>query len=1096
MGVSQTLSMAMAGLASTRNTKPNRDKVEILLGISEGPIQGLVNGNKTFYIGDTPIQNPDNSYNFSGVSVDVLPGNESPTPIQLTLGGLSASTSVGEVLFSNVPVTRSMPVGNINAIELRFLVQSLFDASGSGEPKATSVSLKIEYKLQSSGTWLPFTEMFPYVLTGKFLNSNPIEFRKVVAVDPSSYDVRVTKLSAESTSTIHRDVAWESFQRINNGPLSFPNTATAHFLGIASNQFQSVPSQLKGIYRGVLCRIPSNYNPLTRVYTGIWDGTFTIGWTNNNAFIFQEAVLNTKWGVNSFYPCTVDKYDVYEAAQWCDGLVSNGSGGFEPRFTFNAYVTEGLGGKEFLNLIAGTFNGKAYDDLNGTIVLAVEMNSDAVALFTPENVVGGLFDYSATDPNTRYNDLTIKFLNKTMNYGEDRRRVFDQTLINLEGRKTFDFVPVGSTGAQESIRRGYFRLISATTEISQCSFKTNRLGMLGIKPFEIILISDITMGYAISGRVKAISGDRLTLTLRDAISVENAVEYTVNFQTENGLLVRTFIATSTAAVTSIVFAAALPAGIEEFTTFSIGGASGMGLPKPYRVLSIGEGAHPDEVDVFVLEVNRNKFAAADEARLADVIQYADRRVTDFVLPPTNIRVEYEAAFTPSGLRQYLRVIWDASTDPYVTLYRVDFQRNGENAVSLPVTSNTEIRLYDPPAGDYVFYVYSINILGFQSKPQLYMLNAGEFAPPDAIGAPEISGFELEGAGLGTTFTTKHAKFSWRFSSSILTELGDEPVGAEPGYLTLFKYFEFRIRDADTGETVFTDYPTTPSYLFTYDVNLATGGPRRQFYAEVRYVSTFNQVSAWASLLVSNPPPPEITSFFSVGGPGISALHWQIPADSPDLLGYYVWRSSVSGFTPDAFNFVADTPDNRWTINGLPGTTQYVIVAAYDTYGGTFIMSAQQSVVIPLINTGYYEGESVTTPIIDENAATLSGIANGGSLTVNSTSFQTAQTLVQTTVGGDVTLLVFFNIQRTTGSGFNSIPMQITMDGTVVFSIPTTFDRTDNSNNPGIAFSPIVRIPDVAAGSHTFLLQFKQEPGFTTAVLNIRNAVISALELRR
>ncbi|MGC6299296.1 hypothetical protein, partial [Pasteurella multocida] len=73
---------------------------------------------------------------------------------------------------------------------------------------------------------------------------------------------------------------------------------------------------------GIEMKVPSNYDPFERTYTGFWDGTFKIAWTNNPAWILYDLMTNKRYGLGwRLGEFNVDKWALYQAAQYCDQMV-------------------------------------------------------------------------------------------------------------------------------------------------------------------------------------------------------------------------------------------------------------------------------------------------------------------------------------------------------------------------------------------------------------------------------------------------------------------------------------------------------------------------------------------------------------------------------------------------------------------------------------------------------------------------------------------------------------------------------------------------------------------------------------------------------
>ena len=601
----------------------SKDTVEVILAISEGPIFGLPNGAKDFKIGDTALQNQSGDYNFQSFVLNFFPGTDNPNPIIPVLGGISSNNAVNVTLVQNVSVTRTTSVRNIDFIDVRLAFQRLFVSNDSGTFNA-SATYRIEYKKTSD---VSFTKAFgqDVTITGKTSGLYVKETRIAVpSIDDDDYDIRVTKVSGESDSTYFCDLAFESFQETIADNGVFPNTACIQLVGQASDQFSSIP-QWSGVYRGLLVQVPSNYDPITREYTGAWDGTWQIAWTNNPAWCLYDFVMNDRYGVRSYYPnINLDKYDVYDAAQWCDEQVPDGKGGTQPRYTFNANLTEPSSGKELARYIAGTFNATFFDDLNGKAYLRVDKDDNATHIFMKENVFDdGNFEYSYTDITSRYNDITVTFINPELNWVTDRRRVYSQELIDKNGRIPYDFIAVGCTNAHEAIRRGWHKLITANTETCLITFRANRLGSL-VNPFDVMLICDPDMGYGISGRIKTIADDQLSIALRTPVYLEVGVNYVITFTLNDGTKTRIPLTAAAPGYNyTLVFNGELPDGIPEKATFAIEAEGVAGTPRPFRVTQVEEdNGSPDSFIIQGLSINRNKWYDADNITDSGVIKYS------------------------------------------------------------------------------------------------------------------------------------------------------------------------------------------------------------------------------------------------------------------------------------------------------------------------------------------------------------------------------------------------------------------------------------------------------------------------------------------
>lgn len=636
------------GPTSTPDSLLSEDIVEFALAVSEGPIRGLSNGAQSFYVGETPLLGKDGTRAFDKFAIGVHPGypEGSALPLELKLGGVSSSVAVGVALMKDTPVvrvTQGQLRGNINTLEVRLVFNRLINVGSDGSTGYNTAHFKIEYKPVSSGSWslfqpfsypdsttigVPESDWIPSIVipssnvdmtvTGKTSGGYAKEFKvSVPLLTDDDWQIRVTKLSRDNDEHDVVDMSWESYQAVSSTPMTFPDTAIVHGLGVANGQFSSIPD-FSGIYDGIIVRVPTNYNPDTRTYDEAtpWNGSFKFAWTNNPAWILYDLIVNTRYGL-AMHRRYIDanRFSFYEAAKWCDEpVLIAGTTTTRPRYTFNMVLTETMPGMEMLSYVAGSFNALVWDDLQGQIHLRVDKDDPATMMFTPENITDEGFNYTYSDITTRVNDISVAFVNPELDWNEDRRRIPNVTTnedhIAKHGRIPLDFVAVGCTNLHEAIAKAQVRLISALTETTMVSFTTTRLGAL-LALFDVILVADPMMGWSQTGRLT--SYDEEWLNFRDPIYIETMETYVLKLQTPDGLVALNVIPEATGNVTRLRLQSELPDYIPRYATFTIEGTdSNFGYAKPFRVMSITESNDsPYMYVVTAVEINRSKYAQAE-----------------------------------------------------------------------------------------------------------------------------------------------------------------------------------------------------------------------------------------------------------------------------------------------------------------------------------------------------------------------------------------------------------------------------------------------------------------------------------------------------
>lgn len=695
------------------------DQAEVVLGVCEGEIEGLEKGPKSFYIADTKLQNEAGEYNFEDFALEVYHGSGSDEEqLDYFLGGASRSTNVNVVLAKGEPVTRELERGDIDFIEVRIAINSLFQTNYSKKSTsvgASIVEVMIEYKNIMETEWHNVTGKAGQgvLFRGYVTSTIAQDIRIQVERKTTPYEIRVTKLSDDLDKSSDRAnaVTFESFQDGVFTATSFPNTALAHIKFQYSNQLSSVPS-FYGIYKLMKIRVPSNYDPETHTYNGEWDGSFKRAWSDNPAWCLYDFVMNDRYGMNAFNPVSLDKWDCYEAGKWCDELVSDGRGGKEPRFTCNLCQTESTNGREFAVFLAGLFNAALVEESTGYLRLFCDRDNDAVFLFTPENITSDGFSYSFTSPENRYNDIKVSFTNPDLSWESDTRRVYNQEDIDKNGRITYDFIAVGCIREGEAMRRAYYKLNSSLTEKTTVTFSTNRQAQ-SLSNFDVILVADPILGFSIPGRIQSLSADRKTIYLRDSVYLEAGIPYKIQFNVPSGLYENEISPLSGSGnLKELKLKEPLSEEVPEFGVFTISGSAKTGTPKPFRIATINESdGDPDSYTITAVEINRNKWAAGDNLEIATTDDYSG--IPSMADIPHLLDAKFYTSYDRVNLQNNLAItpVYDESY-PFYSDNIIVYSKStdmGVNWTKQTVTNNRII--VDHPAGEYQFIVLPVSTSG-------------------------------------------------------------------------------------------------------------------------------------------------------------------------------------------------------------------------------------------------------------------------------------------------------------------------------------------------------------------------------------------------
>jgi hypothetical protein len=622
------------------NTNDNifsRDKVELVLALGEGPIEGLakpdgmdplITGDdfRNFFVGDVPLRRADNTDNFDDLGARFYPGSGLGETVELTYGGQANQVDVGVNIQKANPVKRLTPPelrGRIRKIDVRIVITQLYIENDSGTYEHTA-EFSIHYKKAraSDVTFINLTSG-PYYdaisthmkRTGKTTSGWAYDYEITLpALDPDptdDWEIKVTKYNDDYDPTVTptktlAELAFDSFQCITTPNIVHSNLAMVRVRGRSTDQFTSVPD-FYGIYNGLIVQVPENYDPniigLGAFDPVEWNGAFKPSWTNNPAWILYDLIMNPRYGLKAHSPSvTVNAAEFYQAGLYCNDDVETPSGAAK-RYTFNGILKENQSAMEVLQYIASSFDAVIVDDGNGTIGLKLDVWEEPFQLVTPECITAEGFQYSYSSITDRPNDYTVSFVNPDIGWEEDRRNMVDETLILRNGRIPTDIVAVGCTNELEAVRRSLRRMISVNTETTTVSFNLPRQG-LAFEPFEIMYLADPSMLWGMyTGRI--MTWEEFQITLRDPLDLEVGVWHDFWLMTYGGVSKFKVFAGQrpTQFLQSDIEADPLRA---ENAQFAVVAAEYQ--PKPFRILSLEESSDsPDLYKVSALEVNKAKY---------------------------------------------------------------------------------------------------------------------------------------------------------------------------------------------------------------------------------------------------------------------------------------------------------------------------------------------------------------------------------------------------------------------------------------------------------------------------------------------------------
>ena len=676
-------------------------RAKVLDIISEGPIVGLVKGMQSVFLDGTPIQNSDGSVNFQNYSVDVRTG----TLDQEFMPGFPAverESAVGVPLTSDAPWVRQVQNTQLSAVRVRFGVPAL----QKSDPATGVFGYRVEYAIDLSVDGGSYAQVLSSAFDGKTTSLYERSHRIELPRATTGWLVRVRRITPNAHSSLIADtVNIEAITEVIDRKLRYPMTALVG-MTFDARSFSQVPVRSYHI-RGLIVRVPSNYDPETRTYSGPWNGTFKPAWTNNPAWIFYDLLLNDRYGLGKTVDASmIDKWGLYEIARYCDVMVSDGRGGVEPRFTCNCVIQSAADAYKVLQDIASVFRGISYWG-PGAVVASADMPSDPVYVYTAANVIDGAFRYVGSERKTRYTVALVSYNDPSNQYKQAVEYVPDDDGIARYGVIKTQVTAFGCTSQAQAHRLGRWLLLTSRYESGTVSFKVGMDGVL-VGPGQVIAIADPRKaGRRIGGRIRAAAGNVVTLDKAPTVAPGDR------------------------------FTAILPSGVAQYRAVKSVDGDVLTLadrfdadPVPgavwmlenaevaaqlYRVVSVQEGDDDGRIEYTITATMHEpgKYAAID-----DGAQIQQRPVTvvppSVQAPPVNVRITTYSAVDQGISKTTMVIAWDAANN--AVTYLPEWRKDNGEWVSVPRTGGLQVEVPGIYQGRYVARVRAQNVMNVTSLP--------------------------------------------------------------------------------------------------------------------------------------------------------------------------------------------------------------------------------------------------------------------------------------------------------------------------------------------------------------------------------------------
>ncbi|EFH3380723.1 phage attachment tail tip protein J [Escherichia coli] len=709
-----------------REAKDNLKSTQLLSvidAISEGPIEGPVDGLKSVLLNSTPVLDSEGNTNISGVTVVFRAGEQEQTPPE-GFESSGSETVLGTEVKYDTPITRTITSANIDRLRFTFGVQALVETTSKGDRNPSEVRLLVQ--IQRNGGWVTEKDI---TIKGKTTS----QYLASVVVDnlpPRPFNIRMRRMTPDSTTDqLQNKTLWSSYTEIIDVKQCYPNTALVG-VQVDSEQFGSQQVSRNYHLRGRILQVPSNYNPQTRQYSGIWDGTFKPAYSNNMAWCLWDMLTHPRYGMGKrLGAADVDKWALYVIGQYCDQSVPDGFGGTEPRITCNAWLTTQRKAWDVLSDFCSAM--RCMPVWNGqTLTFVQDRPSDKVWTYNRSNVVmpddGAPFRYSFSALKDRHNAVEVNWIDPDNGWETATELVEDTQAILRYGRNVTKMDAFGCTSRGQAHRAGLWLIKTELLETQTVDFSVGAEGLRHVPGDVIEICDDDYAGISTGGRVLAVNSQTRTLTLDREITLPSSGTTLISLVDGSGNPVSVEVQSVTDGVK--VKVSRVPDGVAEYSVW------GLKLPtlrqRLFRCVSIRENDDGTYAITAVQHVPE-KEAIVDNGAHFDGEQSG---TVNGVTPPAVQHLTAEVT-ADSGEYQVL-ARWDTPKVvkgvSFLLRLTVTADDGSERLVSTARTTETTYRFTQLAPGNYRLTVRAVNARGQQGDPASVSFRIAAPAAPSRI----------------------------------------------------------------------------------------------------------------------------------------------------------------------------------------------------------------------------------------------------------------------------------------------------------------------------------------------------------------------------
>lgn len=679
------------------------NKIKILLAVSDGEVDGEFSL-KNLYLDDVPVQNADGSLNYSGVIAEFRPGTQTQDYIKGFTDTASEITVQRDITKSN-PYSIAVTNRSLSAIRIKIMMPQGYKQKDNGDLVGVSVQYAVDMAVDGGS--------FERVLTDTITGKTTSGYDRSQRIDLPNFNeqviLRVSRVTEDSTSSRLVDkIRLQSYAEVVDAKFRYPLT------GLVYVEFDSelFPNQLPNISikkKWKLINVPVNYDPESREYSGSWNGLFKKAWSNNPAWVLYDLITNQRYGLDQReLGIEIDKWSIYEAAQYCDQMVPDGKGGLEPRYLCDVVIQSQIEAFNLIRDICSIFRGMSF--WNGeSLSIVVDKPRDPSYIFSNDNVVNGDFQYTFASEKSMYTQCNVTFDDEQNMYSQDIEGVFDTEAALRFGHNPTSITAIGCTRRSEANRRGRW-ILKTNLRSTTVNFATGLEGMIPTIG-DVIAIADnfwsSNLTLNLSGRVMEVSGLQVFLPFK----VDARAGDFILINRPDGKPVKRTISRVSADGKTIELNVGFGFDVKPDTVFAID-RTDLALQQ-YVVTGITRGDDTEQFtySITAVEYDPNKY---------DEIDYGvniDDRPTSIVNPdvmkaPENVKISSYSRIVQGQSVETMVVSWDKVE--YASLYEVQWRKDNGNWLNVPQTANKEVEVEGIYSGNYFVRVRSVSASGSTS----------------------------------------------------------------------------------------------------------------------------------------------------------------------------------------------------------------------------------------------------------------------------------------------------------------------------------------------------------------------------------------------